>query len=86
MQYSNIAAAATLVVAAGPATLGIITVNKATATSTLTVYDNATVGSGTKIATIDASVAGSYAYFVRAKRGITVVMATANSDCTICFD
>lgn len=49
--FANIAGAATTVVKSGAGTLDRIVVNKAVASSTVTVYDN-TAASGSKIATV----------------------------------
>lgn len=83
-QYSSISATGTLNVAKGPATLIGITINTGAASAVLTVYDN-TAGSGTKIATIDATTRGSLNYFCRCKTGITVVLSGGNADVTVIY-
>lgn len=77
------AATATLVVVAHPATLIGVTVNTGAASAVLTVYDNASAGSGTKLATIDCSATGSFSYGARTDNGITVVLSGGNADVTI---
>jgi hypothetical protein len=81
----NMAATATLVVANGPAELGIININTGATSAVLTVYNNASAGSGTKIATIDASAANSFVFGVRCHLGITVVLSGGNADVTVCY-
>ena len=82
-EHKNVASATTTVVASGPAVLHNVTVNS-TAAGTITIYDN-TAASGTKIATLKASVAeGSYRFNVRCRTGLTVVTAAA-SDITVSF-
>lgn len=79
--YKNIAAGATTVIKSGAGRLKAITVNS-TAAGAITVYDN-TAGSGTKIATLKASVVeGTYEYNVAFVTGLTIVTAAA-SDITV---
>lgn len=81
--YTNISTATTTVVKSGSGVLGRITVNT-TAAGTITIYDN-TAGSGTKIATLPASVAvGTYEYGVAFSTGLTIVTAGA-SDITVAY-
>lgn len=83
--YKNLTAAGTTTsIAPGPAVLVGVTVNTAAASSTVTIYDN-TAASGNKIATIDSSQLGNFSYFVRAKKGITVVIAGGNPDITLSY-
>lgn len=86
-QYNstNIAAAATTVIATGNGVLHSITFNKPTATSVITVYNN-TAASGTKIATITVPASPmpvTLHYDCVFAIGLTVVMATADSDITV---
>jgi hypothetical protein len=81
--HRNISTATTTVVKPGPGILKSITVNT-TAAGTITVYDN-TAASGTKIATLKASIVeGTYQYDVFCGTGLTVVTAAA-SDVTVSF-
>lgn len=73
-------AVGTTVVIAAPALLMSLTLNPGSAASSLTVYDNASAGSGTILASLVGSASGSsipfalnYPLFV--KNGITVVVA-----------
>jgi len=83
-QYSNITTTATTVVASGPCEFIGLTVNTGASLAVATVYDN-TAGSGNKIATIDASATGNFAYGVRCKKGLTVVTSGGNADITIAY-
>jgi hypothetical protein len=83
-EYRPITTATTTVVATGPGVLGGIHVNT-TAAGTITVYDN-TAASGTKIATLKASIAeGCYLRDVHYRTGLTIVTAAA-SDITVAHD
>ena len=80
---NNISTATTTTVKSGAGHLHSIVVNT-TAIGAITVYDN-TAGSGTKIATLKASVVeGTYLYDVQFATGLTVVTAAA-SDVTVTF-
>lgn len=86
---SNIAAAATTVVKKGNGVLLAIVVNKAVASSTITVYDN-TAASGDKIATITnpaSLTANQYTlpYMSKFVNGLTVV-TSAGDDITVVYD
>lgn len=82
--YNNISSATTTVVKTGTGMLHGITVNT-TAAGAITVYDN-TAGSGTKIATLKASVAENhYRFDVAFTTGLTIVTAAA-SDITVSFN
>lgn len=83
-QYSNITTATTTTVAKGPCELMGITINKGVASATITVYDNGSAASGTKIATIAADNPGNFFYGVRCKSGVTVVTSGA-TDVTVCY-
>lgn len=78
----NISTATTTVVKSTAGTLHSIVVNN-TSAGAITVYDNATVASGDKIATLKASIVeGTYLYDVDFKNGCTIVTAGA-SDITV---
>lgn len=79
-QYNNISTNDTTVVKEGAGWLKYITVNTSGASSnTITVYDN-TAGSGTKIATIDGTMAeGTLHYEVEFSTGLTIVTATGTA-------
>ncbi len=81
--YSNITTATTTTVKSGAGFIHAITVNT-TAAGTITIYDN-TAGSGTKIATLKASV-GEQTFFYNAAfgTGLTLVTAAA-SDVTVSY-
>ena len=81
-QYKNITSATTTTVVAGPCELMGITVNKGVASATVTVYDNASAGSGTTIATIAADNPGNFFYGTRCKNGLTIVTSGA-TDITV---
>lgn len=88
-QYLNIASAATTVVCAKGGILHSVTINKAVASGTITMYDNATAGSGTKIGTITfpATLLANQdclIYDVNFSNGLTIVTAEAN-DITVSF-
>lgn len=79
----NISTATTTVVKDGAGILHLITINGGTL-GAITVYDN-NAGSGTKIATLDASAdRRSYFYNVRFTTGLTIVTAAA-TDITVAF-
>lgn len=87
-QYKNIAAQTTgTSIRSGQGILHSITLNKPTATSVITVYDN-TAASGTKIATITVPASPqpvTLTYDVNYYTGLEVVMATADSDITLSY-
>jgi hypothetical protein len=77
-KYTNIDSATTTTVISGSGILKSITINE-TAAGAITVYDN-TAGSGTKIATLKASIAeGTYEYNVLFRTGLTIVTAGASN-------
>ena len=79
--YTNIATNTTTVVKEGQGVLDAIVINTVGASAnTITVYDN-TAGSGTKIATIDGTLAGGtrIIYNVAFGTGLTVVTATGTA-------
>lgn len=82
--FLNIASATTTQVKSGGGTLRAIIVNL-TAAGAITIYDN-TASSGTKIATLKASIGeGVYTFNVNFSVGLRVVTAAA-SDVTVVFD
>lgn len=81
--FSNVSTATTTVVKSGAGTLHSIVVNT-TAAGAITVYDN-TAASGTKIATLKASVVeGDFIYDLAFSTGLTIVTAAA-SDITVTY-
>jgi len=87
--YKNISAnAATTVIKSGPGTLIRVCINtKGASSNILTLYDNASAASGTKIATIDTTTAvGTLTYELDFLNGLTVGLATGTAaDVTISF-
>lgn len=86
--YKNIASADTHLVRTGAGVLEKLVINKAVASSTITVYDN-TAGSGTKIATITnpATLLHSqmvFPYGIAFTTGLTIVTDQAD-DITVCW-
>jgi hypothetical protein len=87
LAYRNLTSNGTTVIKSGKGILGVVTLNRAGASSnTLTLYDN-TAGSGDKIATIDTTAGiGSLAYDVPFNNGLTAVLATGSApDVTIMY-
>lgn len=81
--FTNITSATTTVVKSGAGFLHAITVNT-TAAGAITIYNN-TSATGTKIATIKASVAEqTFTYNVSCSTGLTIVTAAA-SDITVSY-
>lgn len=90
MPYShkNIVSATTTVVASGAGILGSIIINKAVASSTITIYDNG-AASGTKIATITNPGTLLHSqmvlpFDVAFTSGLTIVTSQAD-DITVCW-
>lgn len=87
--YQNVAAGtATTTVKAAPGLLVRIVINtKGASSNTLTVYDNASAGSGTKIATIDTTTAvGAIEFGAYFRNGLTLVSATGTgADYTVVY-
>lgn len=88
-QFLNITSAATTVVCAKGGVLRSLTINKPVATGTITMYDNASAGSGTKIGTITfpATVLANQVtlfYDIAFSNGLTIVTTEAN-DFTVSF-
>lgn len=89
-KFTNVAAAATTVIKASPGILHRIVVNTALATGTLTIYDNASAGSGTKLGTVTIPATPAPSHFVLEfgcafANGLTIVGATANIDYTAVY-
>jgi len=83
MNPTNITTATTTTVKSGAGYFECITIN-ATAAGTITIYDN-TAASGTKIATIKASIVeSSYFYYAKFVNGLTIVTAGAG-DVTVAW-
>jgi hypothetical protein len=81
--YKNISTATTTIVKPGAGVLHTLTVNT-TAAGAITIYDN-TAASGTKIATLKASIAEqTFTFDVGFGTGLTIVTAAA-SDITVSF-
>jgi hypothetical protein len=81
--FRNISTATTTTVKTGAGTLHSIVVNT-TGAGSVTVYDN-TAASGTKIATLKASIVeGTYLFDVAFATGLTIVTAAA-SDVTVTY-
>ena len=88
-EFLNIAGAATTVVKASPGVLVAINVNKAVASGVITVYDNASAASGTKVATITNPGTLLHSQIVfplgcRMSNGIVVVTSQAD-DLTVVY-
>ena len=76
---------ATTVIKNSPGVLHLITVNKAGAVWTITVYDN-TEGSGEVIAQIDGTSIGSFAFNVFFEKGLTIITSgTTPGDITVSY-
>lgn len=85
--YTNIAANGTTTAKSGAGVLHSVTINtKGAASNVLTLYDN-TAGSGTKIATIDTTVAfGTILLDVVFSTGLTAVLGTGTAaDVTLAY-
>jgi len=88
--YLNVAAGtATTTAKAAPGILIGISINtKGAASNTLTMYDNASAASGTKIATIDTTVSAGFYNFggVYFRNGLTLISATGTgADYTVIY-
>lgn len=81
--YTNITTGTTTVVKGSSGILHSVTINT-TAAATITLYDNASAASGTKIATIAASpvIGSTFLYDCSLINGLTIVTAGA-SDITV---
>jgi hypothetical protein len=83
-------AVGTTAVYANPALLACVILNPGSAASTVTVYDNASAGSGTVLASLagvanGASVALPLSIPIRAAKGITVVVAGTGATAVATF-
>jgi hypothetical protein len=86
--YQNITGDATTVVKSSPGVLHSITFNGPTATTTVTLYDNASAASGIKIGTItvpSSPMPVTLFYDTAFWNGLVVVTGTASSDITVSF-
>lgn len=81
--YRNVTTDATTIVKASQGTLRAVVVNKPGTTATVTLYDN-TAASGTKIATLSPTAAGTVVYDVSFAIGLTAV-TTGGADLTFVF-
>lgn len=89
-KFLNIAGAATTIVKASPGRLRHIQINKKVASGVITIYDNASAASGTKVGTITNPATlldstGLLVYNVNVTNGIVVVTSAAD-DITVVFD
>lgn len=77
--YANITTSTTTVVKASPGVLDRVVINTVGTTGSITIYDNASAGSGTKIATADSTALSgtTLSYNVAAANGITIVTTGA---------
>ena len=82
--YKNITSATTTVVKSSQGRLHAVVVNNKGSTVTVTMYDNASAASGTKIATMLLTAEGSIAYDVSFANGLTVV-TSGTVDLTVSF-
>jgi hypothetical protein len=78
----SISGAQAAAVAKGAAgVLGFVTVGyPGAASSTITIYDNASAGSGTVLAVIDGTKTGTFFYYIPATNGITAVSVDSGGD------
>jgi len=74
--FLNVTTAATTVVKASAGVLERICVNTVGAGSTITLYDNASAASGTKIGTLTSAIQGSLTYNVAFSNGLVAVTAS----------
>lgn len=89
VNYTNITGDSTTTLKPAPGILHSVCMNSATATETITMYDNASAGSGTKIGTITIPTNPQLkclAYNVNFNNGLTIVTATATSDITVSWE
>ena len=89
VSYTNITGQTTTVVKPGPGVLHAICFNNPTATEVITLFDNASAASGTKIGTITVPAnpqLGCLTYNVNFNVGLTVLTATASSDLTLAWE
>lgn len=82
--YKNITTNTTTVVKSSQGRLYAVVVNNKGSTGTVTLYDNASAASGTKIGTLSLTAEGSINYSVAFANGLTVV-TTGTPDITVSF-
>jgi len=70
-------------ICSGAGVLGRVVINTPKAAATVTVYNGATVGGGTVIAIIDASVIGTYIYDADCAAGISLTLSDGDLDVTV---
>jgi len=70
-------------ICSGAAVLGRVVVNTGVAGQTVTVYNGATVATGTVVAIIAAASSGSYAFDADCPDGISVTLSHADLDVTV---
>ena len=89
--YRNISTQTTTIVKAAPGTILGIWFNAGTSGAVVTIYDNATAASGTKIGTITLGAAVNTPFTaptlqnIAFANGLTVVTATQNVDITVAY-
>lgn len=89
--YVNISTQTTTVVKANAGILRAISFNSATSGAVITIYDNASAASGTKIATMTLGAAITTPQQpvlrdVKFANGLTILTATQNADFTVIYD
>ncbi|MDP3851969.1 MAG: hypothetical protein Q8Q59_15815 [Luteolibacter sp.] len=77
--YANVTTATTTVVKASAGVLERIVINTLGAGSTITLYDNASAASGTKIATLTSAIQNSITYNVAFANGLVAVTASGTA-------
>jgi hypothetical protein len=82
--FAHISTATTTVVKASPGVLDKIQVNTVGSASTITIYDNASAGSGTVIASGVGTSLVTFNYNVATANGITIV-TTGTPDITVSY-
>lgn len=82
--YKNITANATTVVKSSQGRLHAVTINNKGSTGVVTLYDNASAASGTKIGTLTLTAETTQLYDVSFANGLTVV-TSGSVDITVSF-
>ena len=82
--YKNVTTSTTTVVKADQGRLHAIVVNNKGSTATVTMYDNASAASGTKIGTMSLTAEATFIYDVAFAKGLTIV-TTGAPDLTVSF-
>lgn len=90
MMSSGQLTVATTVVISAPALLGAVVLNPGSAASSITVYDNASAGSGTILASLlgvanGASITLPLDFPIYTTRGLTVVVAGTAATGYVCY-